>query len=310
MQPTQTVQISQMQNSIIADAYKKFSTNGWPVSVNDDELIKIAAETSTAPDEIDSQVRQLIDSGLLNWGDTYRYHATWRTIDAYERNFLDDSVFTNNRVRRLLLQEIFKARTSESGYLDSDDVYSNEEFKSFTQNLIYSNAEFLKNFGFIEAGFQSGMGFRARIKAKGQNVLANPVTLAETFPISVDDRVTLQTVSKVVVGWTPRQNRRSEEAYKAELAEYLRSHGYPRTREEEGVSNPDILVDEKVPVEIKLNPDRSELNRLSGQLLDMKSEFGGVIACIIQTKGSLDLVERFQVRFRDDQQVVIIVKSA
>ena len=93
-------------------------------------------------------------------------------------------------------------------------------------------------------------------------------------------------------------------------AEYLRSHGYPRTREEEGVSNPDILVDEKVPVEIKLNPDRSELNRLSGQLLDMKSEFGGVIACIIQTKGSLDLVERFQVRFRDDQQVVIIVKSA
>lgn len=309
MNGVQEVKISQLQNLIIEEVYKKFCVTGWPISINDNELADLAQQADTTPDEIDSQVRHMIDVGLMDIGDSFSYRASWAIVDAYERNYPDEKVFTNNELRRLLLSKAYGARTNQSGLLDSDEVYADEQFKGFAHSTIYSNVEFLKNFGYVDAGMQSGMGFWLRLKAHGQAILSNAVLLAETFPTSLGDRVNQQTVSDAVRGWIPRQNRRSEEAYKAELAEYLRHNGFPKTREEEGVSNPDILVDEKVPVELKLNPDRSELNRLSGQLLDMKEEFGCVIACIVQTKGSLDSIERFKLRFKNDTDTVTIVKG-
>jgi hypothetical protein len=217
-------------------------------------------------------------------------------------------VYTNNKIRRLIIDTAYDARNNDTGYVDSDVVYTDDRSKEFTQGAIYSNVWYLEKAGHVKASLQTSMGFMCRLTA--YELATDSLKRAELYPISADEKVSLAAVSEVVQPWIPRQKRRVEESYKAELAEYLRSHGYPKTREEEGSSNPDILAEESLPIEMKKDPDQGELDRMSGQMLRMKAEFGRVIACIVQSGPSLDRIDRFKKTRENDGQVCVIVKHA
>jgi hypothetical protein len=299
--------ITQFQLGIIKRTYDKFCATGWPISINDNEMLELADATETDRTEVESQIRELMSWGLLQSGDSFSRHATWEIIGTYERNFPEPKVFKHNKIRRLLLQIAYAGRNEADGFIDSDAVYADVAAEGISHSIIYSNIDFLNSTGHVEARLQSGMGFYYRIT--DYDLATNPLKLAELYPVSLDDRVSLSIVGEVIQKWAPRQRRRLEEGYKAELAEYLRSHGYPKTREEEGASNADIFVDNVLPVEMKKNPDQSELDRISGQMHRMIDEFGQVIACIVQTGPGLDRIERFKKLWGTNDKAAVIVKS-
>jgi len=270
-------------------------------------MLELADTTGADLTEVESQIRQLMRWGLLQSADSFSRHATWEIIGTYERNFPEPKVFEHNKIRRLLLQIAYAGRNEGDGFIDSDAVYANAAAEGLSHSIIYSNVDFLNSTGHVEAHLQSGMGFYYRIT--DYDLATNLLKLAELYPVSIDDRVSLSIVSDVLEKWIPRQRRRLEEGYKAELAEYLRSHGYPKTREEEGASNADIFVDNVLPVEMKKNPDQGELDRMSGQMQRMIDEFGQVIACVIQTGPGLDRIERFKKLWEANDKAVVIVKS-
>ena len=302
------MKITLFQRDILAQLYSEFEIRGYTATINDDQINKLAKPYDPeSPGVVDAQIRQLLDAGLIAPDDSYHYRCTHTGITTIENNFPNEKVYENNKVRRLLLLKIYQARNQSNGHIDSDELYASPELQNASRNAIYNNAEFLDRQGVIEMHIQSGGSFFARIL--DIDLLNDSARLASTYPTSSNERISLDTITDVVRSWVPRQNRHYEEAYKAELSEYLRNKGYAKTREEEGTSRTDILVDEVLPIELKLNPPKSELDRMSGQLLDMVAEYGNVIACVIQTKGSLDLLERVQARFKDNPNVRIVVKG-
>jgi hypothetical protein len=302
------MKVTLFQRDILARLYSEFELRGYTATINNDQINELAKPYDPeSSGVVDAQIRQLLDVGLIAPDDSYHYRCTHTGITTIENNFPNEKVYENNKVRRLLLLKIYQARSQPNGHIDSDELYASPELQIASRNAIYNNAEFLDRQGVIEMHIQSGGSFFARIL--DIDLLNDSARLASAYPTSSNERISLDTITDVVRGWVPRQNRHYEEAYKAELSEYLRSQGYTKTREEEGTSRADILVDEVLPIELKLNPPKSELDRMSGQLLDMVAEYGNVIACVIQTKGSLDLLERVQARFKDSPNVRIVVKG-
>lgn len=308
--PVTQVKISPFLNAVIAKAYEKFCKTGSYISINLNELAEIADATKTDHNEIESQARQLINYGLLEHGDSFSYHATWTCLEAYERNYPDERVFKNNKIRRLIIAVAYEGRNNQrpgAGYITSDAFAKDERAKEYTEAELYYNVWFLEKMDVVKASLMSGMGFLCRLN--DYTLATDTQRLAEQFPTSPNERISVEAVSDVIRGWTPRQKRRLEESYKAELAEYLRSHGFPKTREEEGQSNADILVDEVLPVEMKKDPNQGELDRMGGQMMRMLGEYGQVVACIIQTAPGLDRIERFKKTWELDERVRIIVKT-
>ncbi len=91
--------------------------------------------------------------------------------------------------------------------------------------------------------------------------------------------------------WIPRRSRRYEEAYKAELVEYL-SHRFLRVREEERGGLVDILIADQHPIHLKVTPTRNEYNTLVGQIASTLKQFE-CVACIIVGVRSFQVYEEF-----------------
>jgi hypothetical protein len=156
--------ITQLQLAVIKQAYDKFCTSGIPVFIDLNELTELANQTGTAQEEIESQIRQLVDYGLLEYGATLNYDVTWSCLHTYERNNLGDKVQTNNKIRRLIIDKAYEARNNQNGgFVNSDVVYADDRAKEFTQDAIYSNVWYLEKAGHIKASLMSGMGFRCRL---------------------------------------------------------------------------------------------------------------------------------------------------
>jgi hypothetical protein len=106
--------------------------------------------------------------------------------------------------------------------------------------------------------------------------------------------------------WTPKQRFRSEEAYEAALAEYLSGQGI-EAPEQQGMSLTDILAAHGIGIEVKLKPDRSEYDRLFGQIIRQLEEFG-IVVVLIARPDKRDLLEEYEARFSHDSRVTFIAK--
>lgn len=113
-------------------------------------------------------------------------------------------------------------------------------------------------------------------------------------------------VVKTIEDWTPKQRYRKEESYEAALAEYLEGKGI-KAPEQQGASLTDILAKLGIGIEVKLNPDRREYDRLCGQIIRQLAEFGIVIVLIIRPE-KRDLLEEYKSKFLHDQRITFIVK--
>jgi hypothetical protein len=113
-------------------------------------------------------------------------------------------------------------------------------------------------------------------------------------------------VVRVIEEWIPKQRFRSEEAYEAALAEHLEGRGITAP-EQQGASAVDILAIHGIGIEIKFKPDRSEYDRLVGQIVRHLREYGVVIVLIIRPD-KRDLLDEYRSLFADDSMVVFITK--
>jgi hypothetical protein len=117
-------------------------------------------------------------------------------------------------------------------------------------------------------------------------------------------QVRLPEVIRAIEGWIPRQRYRSEGAYGAALAEYLPRQGIEAT-EQQGASLTDILAAHGIGVEMKLTPDRSDYDRLAGQIMRQLEEFGLVVVLIIRPDRR-DLLDECEQRFDDRVRFITI----
>lgn len=113
-------------------------------------------------------------------------------------------------------------------------------------------------------------------------------------------------IAQEIEQWIPKQRFRSEEAYEAALAEYLEGRGIAAP-EQQGACLVDILAAHSTGIEIKLKPNRSEYDRLVGQVKRHLGEYDNVIVLIIQPD-KRDLLKEYMSLFADDSRVVFITK--
>jgi len=94
--------------------------------------------------------------------------------------------------------------------------------------------------------------------------------------------------------WKPNRKRIIEEGYKIELRNYLEK--FFNLEEEAGESNPDILINKKIPIEVKKDPAQSEYDRLLGQMIRHNKIYGSAIA-VVTSISSEDRFRKFQKLF-------------
>lgn len=112
-------------------------------------------------------------------------------------------------------------------------------------------------------------------------------------------------IIQAIQKWVPKQRYKAEEAYVAALAEYLVGLGIDAP-EQQGKSLTDILAAHGIGTEVKLTPDRSEYDRLAGQIMRQLEEYGIVIVLILRPD-KRDLLEEYKSRF--DDRVIFITKG-
>jgi hypothetical protein len=131
-----------------------------------------------------------------------------------------------------------------------------------------------------------------------------PQWLTKRAPEDVQKRA--PEIVQVIDNWIPKQRYRTEEAYRAALAEHLEGHGITAP-EQQGASLTDILAAHGIGIESKLKPDRSEYDRLAGQILRQLGEFGVVVVLILRPDRR-DLLDEYKSLFAGDDRVVFMTK--
>ena len=96
--------------------------------------------------------------------------------------------------------------------------------------------------------------------------------------------------------WIPKISYNSEDGYRADLNPWLWSRGH-HTRMEKGDSTVDILVDNKYPIEVIMEPKLSDFHRAFGQIHRHLERFQSVIMVICRPKHH-DELEYFEQRVR------------
>jgi len=91
-------------------------------------------------------------------------------------------------------------------------------------------------------------------------------------------------MTSLVRKWTPSKKHRYEEGYQMDLKSYLEYKCGCRVRLEALESKTDLLVNNNYPIEIKKNPNKSEYDRLVGQILRYYKAKENAIAVICDVK--------------------------
>jgi hypothetical protein len=117
---------------------------------------------------------------------------------------------------------------------------------------------------------------------------------AKELPLDENRHALFRRVVCEIQGWTPQGSYRTEETYRYDLVNHLKTRGYV-TRIEAGTDLVDILVEDQIPIEVKKSPkSRAEYDRFAGQLL----RFADVHACAIGIVCDVKGKEAYKV-FRD-----------
>lgn len=304
-----TTQLSKYEKKVLDFIYERYNQRGNPVLITIMELQEIARQESINKKDIDKFLQESQDYYFLEIASTIDYSVTPRAILSYETNFPGQQVYHNHRIRRNILSYLNEQfEENPNALLTEEDFAKDERLSQYSQGELLRNLWIIESIDLIKGSFLTGGAFHFSITTLGREVVNDSLRFKSTFPISDNERISLESVGEVVNKWIPRHKRRSEETYKAELAEYLRGNGFPKTTEERGESLCDVLVDRVVPIELKIDPNKAELDRLSGQLLDMKKEYGCAIGCIIGASRKGDLMERFSERYEKANSILIIAK--
>ena len=123
--------------------------------------------------------------------------------------------------------------------------------------------------------------------SKPETIAGSPLSQADSaFEVVVND----------TEAWLPRANHRSEAAYRDDLSPWLWSRGH-HTTIRKGDSTVDVLVDDKYPIMIIIEPKISDFHRAFGQIHRHLEVFQSVILVICRPKQDGEL-EFFEERVR------------
>ena len=114
-------------------------------------------------------------------------------------------------------------------------------------------------------------------------------------PLSRTDS-SFEEVVRDIEGWLPRTNYNSEDGYRDDLNPWLWSRGHHTTLRK-GDSTIDVLVDNKYPIMIIIDPKVSDFHRAFGQIHRHLERFQSVIMVICRSKQDVEL-EFFEDRVR------------
>lgn len=116
-------------------------------------------------------------------------------------------------------------------------------------------------------------------------------------------------LTQVINEWIPSKRHKTEEGYQSDLRSFLEYKHNLVVKEEAGVTQVDILVEDRLPIEIKKNPSRGDFDRLSGQI-DRNIEVYGnltIVICQVQTRDLLnEYKNRSESRYSSEQLIWII----
>jgi hypothetical protein len=101
-------------------------------------------------------------------------------------------------------------------------------------------------------------------------------------------------VVKDIEDWLPKASWPKEAGYQSDLVFFLESRNH-KTRIEKGESRIDILVDDFVPIELKLSPDRQELERAFSQIFRHLDVHRAIIVVVCKPRNQ-DAMDDFQIR--------------
>jgi|GEM_PF-4832264 len=128
----------------------------------------------------------------------------------------------------------------------------------------------------------------------------------------------IQTVSKVVYdltpiniarliqSWIPSLRRNQEEAYKSDLRHYLAKY-FNKVVEEQGDSQVDIVVDDFIPIETKKSPNKSEYDRLDGQIIRHLKNYSCLIVVIFDVRKD-DYFNEWREKYLKENRITILAK--
>jgi hypothetical protein len=179
------------------------------------------------------------------------------------------------------------------------------------QNKFQYSARRLADRGWIESHGDLFEG-EIHITEKGiealeqmERSLAKPTWKTTQPPDEV--KLHIPEIVQTIKEWVPKQRYRNEETYQAALAEYLVGQGI-EAPEQQGASLVDVLAARGIGIEARVNPDRGEYDRLSGQIT-RHLEGTGIVVVLILRPDRRDLLEEYEARFADDERVIFIAKG-
>lgn len=274
--------------------YNKYCENSFPLFFDEVEASNFFNKEGFEMHQITALLKKLKENFLIIYKGANTYEATWLLIRIYEKYRRTDAVFHNNQIRINLLEIFTNTFIRDSNLtLGPSDLQKEVSINSFTQTEVLSNLWALNKMALIEGNFLLSSSYYFKLSGEGFDLFQNKAELTNEFPISLDDTINIETVCEIVEKWIPSNKRKVEESYKAELAEHLRNQQIGKVIEEKGDSDVDILINDKLPIEIKKNPNKSELDRLTGQVKRMLKEFDSLIVVIIETSTHKDQIEDF-----------------
>jgi len=169
-------------------------------------------------------------------------------------------------------------------------------FVTSAGEILHSGSVFNGEFHITEKGLQA--------LKEMEHSQAKPQWLTERATEDVQKRV--PEIVQTIDNWIPKQRYRTEEAYQAALAEHLEGRGITAP-EQQGASLTDILAAHGIGIEIKLKPDRSDYDRLAGQIMRQLGEYGVVVVLILRPD-KRDLLDGYKSLFAGDDRVIFVTK--
>jgi cell wall assembly regulator SMI1 len=135
-----------------------------------------------------------------------------------------------------------------------------------------------------------------------------PEVQAPAGPPGVPETVSFDDVLFAIQRWIPLRRHPKEDGYQVDLHRHLEKSGYS-VHLEQGDTLADIVVNRKIPIELKKNPTLGEYDRLHGQLSRHVRKYGCAIAVVCDVDRK-ELFDDFVVNaIRDFGQGVVEIVS-
>lgn len=307
------MKITNTDESLLMKIYQIYNDTGFPILIQTRDIDAIKDSTGASENEVRRSIAKFKGVGLIDYLSNVDYKANIATILSIEENFKNKAIYHNNKIRREILDHLYSEYDKDPNkFLDKENFSNHPELSKYSEVEIRRNVWFLQELSYVDGSSSLGGSFDICLHGRGLSIMEDEKELVKTFPTSDTEIISISVVARIIENWTPPRKRSREESYKAELSQYLRNQNLGKVVEEKGDSKVDILINDTIPVEIKKNPGKAELDRLTGQVKRMIKEYGHIITCIVEASGSQDLINDFEDLHTDEIQqskLFIITKA-